>query len=56
MWNAFGERDHRPGFRIEYLVAEREARCTFQHKEVFVLILMDVQRRAVAGVRDNLNQ
>ena len=56
MRNVFGKRDHRSGFRIEYLVAEREARCAFQHKKVFVLILMDMQRRAVAGLRDDLDE
>jgi len=50
------ERDHRSSVGIEYIVAEREARCSFQYKEIFVLILMDMQRRTVAGVRNNLDE
>jgi len=56
MRNVPGKRDHRSGFHIEHLVTEREARCPFQYKEIFVLILMDMQRRAVAGVRKNLDE
>ena len=52
----FRKRDHRSGFRIAYLVAERAARCAFQHEQVFVLILMDMQRRAVARLRDDLDE
>ena len=56
MRNVPGKCDHRSSFRIEYPIAQREARCPFQHKEIFVLILMDMQRRAVAGVRNNLDE
>ena len=56
MRNVPGKRDHRSGFRIEYLVTEREARGPFQYKEIFVLIPVDMQWGAVAGVRDDLNE
>src|SRR5262245_57543620 len=56
MRNVPGKRDHRPSFRIENPVAEREARRPFQYEEIFVLVLMDMQRRAVAGVRNNLDE
>ena len=54
--NVFEKRDHRSGFRVEYPVANRQARYPFQHKKVFVLMLMDMQRRAVARLREDLNE
>ena len=56
MRNVPWKRDHRSSFHIEHLITEREARCPFQYKEIFVLILMDMQRRAVAGVRNDLDE
>src|ERR1700710_1740244 len=54
--NVSGKRDHCSGFRVEYLVAERAAGGAFQHKEIFILVLMDVQWSAIAGLRGNLDE
>ena len=49
------KRDGRPGRSVERLVTARDTRGTFQNEKMLVLILMNMHRRAVAGMREYLD-